>query len=359
MTESQWLASGDPAAMLNACRAAFLDFGEGRGVLRGCDISPRKLRLFACACCRSVWGGVPCGRCKGKGGLLPYEPGLFDGPCPDCGGFGRTGGLTDPRSRRAVEVAERYADGLTDKLEGARRYIEHEAPHEPAYVWAHIAVYEEVAWALEARNKPPQADVLLPPAAQAALLREIVGNPFRPMVLEQDYLTNPVTHARISAAAHAVWEKGPRGREGDELYWRTVDGMVFRQAWLTPTALALARAAYGERECGRCNGVWLVPVPGDLRDCPDCRGTGTVLGGFDAAVLPVLADALEDAGCPPEEPCGCDHGNIPPQGPGEPWTPCQRCKGRAKVSNPLLAHLRGPGPHARGCWVVDLLLGKE
>jgi hypothetical protein len=41
--------------------------------------------------------------------------------------------------------------------------------------------------------------------------------------------------------------------------------------------------------------------------------------------LPVLADALEDAGCDQVE---------------------------------LLAHLRGPGPHVRGCWVIDLLLGK-
>jgi hypothetical protein len=42
--------------------------------------------------------------------------------------------------------------------------------------------------------------------------------------------------------------------------------------------------------------------------------------------LPILADALEDAGC--TEP------NI-------------------------LSHCRGPGPHVRGCWVVDLLLGKQ
>jgi hypothetical protein len=41
--------------------------------------------------------------------------------------------------------------------------------------------------------------------------------------------------------------------------------------------------------------------------------------------LPILADALEDAGCH-------DAG--------------------------ILAHCRGPGPHVRGCWVVDLLLGK-
>jgi hypothetical protein len=42
--------------------------------------------------------------------------------------------------------------------------------------------------------------------------------------------------------------------------------------------------------------------------------------------LPILADALEDAGCDQAD---------------------------------LLGHLRGPGPHVRGCWAVDLLLGKE
>jgi hypothetical protein len=42
--------------------------------------------------------------------------------------------------------------------------------------------------------------------------------------------------------------------------------------------------------------------------------------------LPILADALEDA--------GCDNADI-------------------------LAHCRQPGEHVRGCWVIDLLLGKE
>lgn len=41
--------------------------------------------------------------------------------------------------------------------------------------------------------------------------------------------------------------------------------------------------------------------------------------------LPVLADGLEEAGCTDAD---------------------------------ILAHCRGPGPHVRGCWVVDLLLGK-
>jgi hypothetical protein len=42
--------------------------------------------------------------------------------------------------------------------------------------------------------------------------------------------------------------------------------------------------------------------------------------------MPLLGDALEDAGCTDAD---------------------------------LLGHLRGPGPHVRGCWAVDLLLGKE
>jgi hypothetical protein len=48
-------------------------------------------------------------------------------------------------------------------------------------------------------------------------------------------------------------------------------------------------------------------------------------GHLDQARLGVLADALEDAGCGDAD---------------------------------LLGHLRGPGPHVRGCHVLDLLLGK-
>jgi hypothetical protein len=49
-------------------------------------------------------------------------------------------------------------------------------------------------------------------------------------------------------------------------------------------------------------------------------------GHLDGHRLAVLADALEDAGC---------------------------------NDAVLLEHLRGPGPHARGCFAVDLLLGKS
>jgi hypothetical protein len=46
----------------------------------------------------------------------------------------------------------------------------------------------------------------------------------------------------------------------------------------------------------------------------------------DFAALPILADALQDA--------GCDNDDI-------------------------LGHCRGPGPHVRGCSVIDLVLGKS
>lgn len=68
--------------------------------------------------------------------------------------------------------------------------------------------------------------------------------------------------------------------------------VVFAPEWRSETVVALAAGIYEER-------------------------------AFDR--LPILADALEEA--------GCDHPDV-------------------------LTHLRGPGPHARGCWVVDGVLGK-
>src|SRR5262249_28288245 len=62
MDEAEWLACTNPKTML--------DFLQGKA-------SDRKLRLFACACCRRFWN-------------------LF----------------TDKRAWKAIEFAERYADGL-------------------------------------------------------------------------------------------------------------------------------------------------------------------------------------------------------------------------------------------------------
>ncbi|MBL8795674.1 MAG: hypothetical protein JNM56_17345 [Planctomycetia bacterium] len=69
--------------------------------------------------------------------------------------------------------------------------------------------------------------------------------------------------------------------------------LTFAPQWRTDNVLGLAQAIYEDR-------------------------------AFDR--LPILADALEDAGCD---------------------------------SADLLNHCRGQGPHARGCFVVDLILGRE
>jgi hypothetical protein len=45
----------------------------------------------------------------------------------------------------------------------------------------------------------------------------------------------------------------------------------------------------------------------------------------DFNTLPFLADALEEAGC---------------------------------IHETVLSHCRSPGPHVRGCWALDLILGK-
>jgi hypothetical protein len=82
------------------------------------------------------------------------------------------------------------------------------------------------------------------------------------------------------------------------VFVRCVHGNPFRPVavdpvWLTSTVVALAEGIYAER-------------------------------AFDR--LPILADALQDAGCEDDD---------------------------------ILNHCRGDGPHVRGCWVVDLILGKQ
>jgi hypothetical protein len=77
-----------------------------------------------------------------------------------------------------------------------------------------------------------------------------------------------------------------------DIFGNPFRSVVFDPAWRTGTAVSLARQMYEGRE-------------------------------FSA--MPILADAIQDAGC--EEAA-------------------------------ILDHCRGSGPHVRGCWVVDLVLGK-
>jgi len=247
----------------------------------GCHVTDRKLRLFACACCRAVWHL-----------------------------------LTDERSQHAVEVAERYADGLATQEELIAAWkaawdvasaAASDVASAAAWSTASAAAWSTAWWtARAAANAVARAAAW---GAQAALLRDIAGNPFRPVVVDL--------------------------------------------AWLTPTVVTLASAAYEERLTEKA--------------CPErwCAGTGMVgpSGTLDPVRLAILADALEEAGCAEEDCTACGgHGWTGEISlVSERWartTVCESCKGTGRC-NPLLIHLRSPGPHVRGCWAVDLVLGKE
>jgi hypothetical protein len=213
VTEREWLAATDPTPLLQ-----FLEK----------KVSDRKFRLFGVACCHRIWHL-----------------------------------LTDERSRECVAVAECYADGKASRseVEAVSRNAIGVTSHclgrtaaageaaagvtfgEDGYGGAYHASF--VAYDAFYAVGQDTAEYL----AQCRLLREVVGNPFRPLAV--------------------------------------------KSSWLTSDVIALADGIYKER-------------------------------AFDR--MPILADALQDAGC-----------------------------GNAEV----LDHCRGPGPHVRGCHVLDLILGKS
>jgi hypothetical protein len=311
MTKEAWLASTDPAAMLRYLTHEMVpgrvtpQFSGPRP--RGVPLtSTRKLRLFAVACCRQVYHL-----------------------------------LTDERSRRAVEVAERYADGKANMAYDITRAQD---AIDRAFVESdNSPVVLMVSWALrsatETASRMTGCDIV-PPTTQAAILRDIVGNPWRPVTLPHD----PACRVCDGTGRYLVG----RGEDADSYAWQCCP-------WLTPTVVALAQTAYDERPGLRENAPMLCPTcratgwvhtdyPFGRKSCSTCHGTGTLADGrLDPERLWVLADAMEEAGCDGEL-CDCMNEWCPP--------------GHRKP-HPLLAHLRDPGPHYRGMWSLDLLLGKE
>jgi hypothetical protein len=189
MTEAEWLACSDPRPMV-------LHLGREAG--------ERKLRLFAFACVRRLWDKVPAEALK-----------------------------------RAVEASERHADGLIDDHElGAaitaanrarpsRHRIARAAYDAARYTPGHgfsgvhwdsvTMLLASAAASGEVRNVPPTArsyveggkvvTVELPmsrarrkwnarrdaeSAAQCELIREVFGNPFRPVAADPSWRTPAV-----------------------------------------------------------------------------------------------------------------------------------------------------------------------
>lgn len=201
MTEQEWLSSSDVGRMLG-----WITGQPVWTIPPPSGISDRKLRLLACACDLNAAGGAP-------PWWLADVLGAIDDP----------GGHAVPRVMR---------DRFVNPVQWVRMYFQ--------------------SYPCEAASR------------NAALLRDVIGNPFRPVP--------PLCGTGCPDPGEGY--HGP--------------GCV-----RTTTVLGLARAAYD---------------------------------GHDGGLLPILADALEDAGC---------------------------------TDAATLSHCRGPGPHVRGCWALDLLLEKE
>lgn len=301
MTEAEWLSSTDPAAMVRFVLPHHRsDPVGGQFPSSQFEASDRKLRLFAVACCRQVWDQ-----------------------------------LTDHRSRNAVEVAERYADGLVTarEMEDIHREI-HEIPVTPI-----MDMVRRSTW-----FSPPSTDrlteaMLVDDAIQAAILRDIFGNPFRPY-----------------CPAEMKYERALK------------EYRVFDLDCLTQNVVSLAQAAYDER------------LPN---------------GTLDPARLLLLADALEEAGCTDEallmhcrgkercfqgvrtgEPCSSsiDGGLVCAFCHGTGWqrprTVEEVMEARKHVGGCCNRHADNMACdcleeakrgvlHVRGCWALDLILGNS
>jgi hypothetical protein len=210
--------------------------------------------------------------------------------------------MVDERSRRAVEMTERFADALAtpDELvaasEEARRAYSETYDHADGLMverWSEVGARAYAAFsAAEAAYRASR----LPPRSA----RHLPGNPVA--------VSSAVACGR---ADMAIIEAGRSRGANDEL-WRAAyraelraqaplldcifgdpDSPVsFDQAWRTPPVIRLAEEAYRN------------PTP---------------------EILKVLSDCLEEAGCQDRE---------------------------------IMGHCRGDHPHARGCWVLDGVLGK-
>ena len=229
MTESAWLSCRDPQPML-------LDLPR--------PPTERKLRLLGCGCCRAVWD-------------------LF----------------TDDRSRAAVEVVERFADGDATEAE----------------MWA---VYRESSVARDLAVGPdstaPRRHRSLAGRCTSWAAHVVTNVPPlpNPVPVVRDDLFEPLAQLQYARRGRVRVVRAIQAELVREVFGDPFRPVDFNPAWRTDTALTLARSMYAAREFG---------------------------------AMPILADALQDAGCEDAE---------------------------------VLAHCRGDTTHVRGCWVADLLLGK-
>jgi hypothetical protein len=240
MTEQQWLESADPAAMLD-----FLMKKERWAFVRS-KLSSRKLRLFACGCLRPV----------SQTGCAAFQ--------------------------RAIEVAERYADGTASRAELKNTYRAAYAVADPRPWWVRLSdgLADDV-W-----DEPDELSLAVVNVASPNVRKAL-----------QLLLKEALPYLSILYNDRIVKE-GQVPRYLCRLL-RCVFGNPFGDAVIDPCCLERSSATV----------VKLAQAIYDSRRFAD---------------MPILADALEEAGC----------------------------------TDDLVAHCRFPNEHIRGCWVLDSILQK-
>ena len=175
MTETRWLTEPEKGKSCD-------DLQRMLQYLRG-KASPRKMRLFACACCRLKWHL-----------------------------------LEDARSQRAVSAAEQFADAQISKKDLAfarlHAFTVHEKSRTTNSPFGAIAAVHAAGTVLEWGDEPTEAGTALRAAIttaacsancpadkreQIALLRHIFGNPFRPYPAPDHW---PLAVVELAAAVY-------------------------------------------------------------------------------------------------------------------------------------------------------------
>jgi hypothetical protein len=256
MTEAEWFNGKETRPMLRYLLGLRPDELRVQDIEKfpACRTSDRKLRLFACACYHRI------------AHLLP-----------------------DPRAAVAVEAAERAADGCLslEEFEMANLRIREDCEElEPrwresrgAEREALLPTHEALALGMIALWKAQKAAYYAASNAHLA---------FAP-------LSNPgvAIYDRVYGASQRAEEQAQTDLLRD-IFGNPFRPLAFDAEWRTTTVLALANHIYESR---------------------------------DFSAMPILADALSDAGCPDDV---------------------------------ILNHCRDANAiHVRGCFVVDLCLGKE
>jgi len=330
MTEAEWLACGEPARMV------YYLAGGSEGLEGYRDLwqtSERKFRLFCCAATRhmlSRW--------------VPRRQTVCD----------------------VVESVEQIVDGLTDRGIARQEFADAHSIYGPSGVFARACLRSCSASAAYDLCREPvdfQGEIS---CQFANAIRDIIGNPFRPASVRK-----VVTAARDMSAA--ALESGAT----EEVIWQS--------PWLTPQALALADAAYHERlPDGTLDPLRLAVLADALEEagcdnsdgvCPECNGSGMrgTLGGKIGCY--VCAPDYQTRGTGRSNRrllrcrCGGAYAIVRKKSFPVPLSSCLKCRADGPpwedvlrgevIPHPTLAHLRSPGPHYRGCWAVDLILGKE